>query len=133
MYQRKLNQVNLPFAFLINCCDDAVKDLYRVKKYFISVDIYSDYSQVVAEEEACEILAFFTPCGNWRWKVMPMGDQNDDSKFVSTVTNLQKEWDTLAKESGLKTSYQKSLLMRCYYTEAHKIISQHNLEQSWTS
>ena len=42
-------------------CDDVVHDIETEAKYFISVDMYSVYWQVVSEEEAQERLAFFTP------------------------------------------------------------------------
>ena len=59
------------------------------------MDIF--YCQVVAEEEACERLAFFTPDGKRRWKVMPMGALNLSPTFVAVTTKLQMEWDTLDK------------------------------------
>ena len=49
-------------------CDDVVHDIETEAKYFISVDMYSVYWQVVSEEEARERLAFFTPDGNIHWK-----------------------------------------------------------------
>ena len=60
------------------------------------------YFQVVSEEEAHERLAFFTPDRKRQWKVMPMGDLNVAPKFVATMMKLYMEWDTLAKERGLK-------------------------------
>ena len=73
MYYQKLNQVTRTFTFPITCCDDAVQDIDTEANYFIAVDMESDYWQVMVEEEACKILEFFIPDGNWRCKVMPMG------------------------------------------------------------
>ena len=56
--------------------------------------------EVVAEEEARERLAFFTPDGKRRWKVMPMGYLNADPTFLSIMMKLYMEWDTLSKERG---------------------------------
>ena len=46
---RKLNQFNCPFAFPIPSCDDVVQDIDTEAKYFITVNMYSGYWQVVAE------------------------------------------------------------------------------------
>ena len=46
------------------------------------------YWKVVAEEEARERLAFFTPDRNRQWKVMPMGALNAAPKFVATIMKL---------------------------------------------
>ena len=45
-------------------------------KFFIAIDLDSGYWQVVAEKDAREKLAFYTPDGKKRWKVMPMGALN---------------------------------------------------------
>ena len=55
------------------------------EKYFIALDMYSGYWQVVSEEEAPERLAFFTSDRKWRWKVMHMGDLNEATTFVSRM------------------------------------------------
>ena len=70
-------------------CDDVVHDIETEAKYFISVDMYSVYWQVVSEEEAQERLAFFTPDGNIHWKYMHIGTLNSDPTFVAMVMNLQ--------------------------------------------
>ena len=57
----------------------------------------SAYWQVVAEDEARKILAFFTPDVNRRWKVMPMGDLNADPTFLAIMMKLHMERDKLAK------------------------------------
>ena len=59
------------------------------------------------EEDARERLAFFTPYGKWLLEVIPMGALNSDPKFVAMIMKLQMEWDTLAKERGLKTVASK--------------------------
>ena len=76
VYYQKLNQVNRPFTFPIPYCDYAVKGIDKESKYFIDVDMNSEYWKVVAEEEAREILELFNPDGKRQWKVMPMGDLN---------------------------------------------------------
>ena len=89
-----------------------MQDLDIEAKYFINVDIDSDYFQVVAEYEARKILSFLTPDGNiWR-KVMPMEALNVDPTFASTMMKLQMECDTVAKENGLKTFVSK-LIVDC--------------------
>ena len=67
----------------------------------------SGYWKVLAEEEAHKRLAFFTPDRNRKWKVMPMGSLNAASTFLSMTMNLKMEWDTPAKELGLKMLHQK--------------------------
>ena len=62
----KLNQVTRPFIFPIPRCDDSVQYIDIEANYFIAVDMDSGYWQVVAEEESCERLEFFTPDGKWR-------------------------------------------------------------------
>ena len=69
---RKLNQVTKPYAFLIPWCDDAVENIDTEAMFFIEIDLDSGYWQVVAEKEAREKLAFFTPGGKKRRKVMPI-------------------------------------------------------------
>ena len=96
MSYKKLNQVTCPFTFPTPRCDSTVHSINTEENYFISVDMDNGYCQVVAEEEACERLAFFTPDGKRRWKVMPMGDLNADTTFLAMMTKLQMEWDTLA-------------------------------------
>ena len=76
------------------------------------------YWQVVAEEEARERLALFTPNGKcWR-KVMPMGPLNVAPKVVAMTVKLKIEWDTIAKELGLIFLHQKLFWMNCYCMEA---------------
>ena len=82
MSYQKQNQVTCPFTILIPCCDDVVQDIDTEAKYFIYVDMYSGYCQVVAEEEARIKLAFFTLDGKCWWKVMPIGSLNASPKFV---------------------------------------------------
>ena len=72
--------------------------------------MYSGYWKVVAEEEAREICLFFTPDGNQRWKVMPMGDLNVSPTFLATTMKLQTEWDTIAKECGLENFVSKCIV-----------------------
>ena len=60
------------------------------------------YWKVLEEEEARKILELFTPDGNRRWRVMPMGALNSAQTFVTMTTKLKIECDTLAKERGLK-------------------------------
>ena len=50
MFYQKLNQVHLPFAFPIPFYEDSVKYIYTESNYFIAIDMYSGYWQVVAEE-----------------------------------------------------------------------------------
>ena len=47
-------------------------------------------------------LALFTPYGNIRQKVMPMGALNVAPTFVAMMTKLQMEWYALSKESDFK-------------------------------
>ena len=93
----KPKQVTWPFNFPITLWDDTVQDTETEVNYFIGVDMDSGYWQIVAEEEARKRLAFFTPDGKWRYKVMHMGDLTSAPKFVAMTTKLQMEWDTLAK------------------------------------
>ena len=88
MSYRKLNQFTIQFNFPTLLCDDAVQELYTEAKYLISVDMYSGYWKVVAEEEVRKRLAFFTPDGNWRRKMMPMGSLNVDPTFVVMMMKL---------------------------------------------
>ena len=74
------------------------------------MDIYISYWQVVAEEEARKILAFFTPDGKRRCKVMPIGDLNADPTFVAITTKIQLEWDTLSKQRVLKNVASKIIV-----------------------
>ena len=97
MSYQKLNQVTCPFTSPIPRFDDTVQDMDTEENYFIDVDMDSGYWQVVAEEEAHEILAFLTPDGKRWWKVMHMGALNADPKFVAIMMKLQMEWDTLVK------------------------------------
>ena len=86
------------------------------------MDIYSGYCQVVEEEEAHEILAFFALDGKQRWKVMHMGSLNADPKFVAMMMKLQMKWYTLAKESGLKIDASKIIVddvLLCGHTANH--------------
>ena len=68
----------------------------------------------VDEEEACKKLEFFTTDGKRWWKVVPMGDLNAAPAFVAIMMKLNNEWDTLAKERGLKMLHQKMFLVICY-------------------
>ena len=70
----------------------------------------SGYWQVVAEEEACKILKFFTLDGKRRCKVMPMGSLNSAPTFLATTMKLYMEWDTLSKERGLKNVASKIIV-----------------------
>ena len=88
---QKLNRVTRPFTFPIPHCDDAVQDIDTEANYLIAVEMYSGYWKVMAEEEAREICLFFTPDGNQRWKVMPMGDLNVSPTFLAMLMKLQME------------------------------------------
>ena len=85
---QKLNHITRPFTFPILFCDDAVQDIEKEAKCFIAVDMDSGYWKVVAEEEVRKRLAFFTPDGNWRQKMMPMGSLNVDPTFVVMMMKL---------------------------------------------
>ena len=61
----------------------------------------------MVEEEAHERLTFFTPHGNWRWRVIPMGSLNAVPAFVAMTVKLKMEWATLYKERRLKMLHQK--------------------------
>ena len=107
---QKLNQVTRPFTFPIPLCDDSVQDIDTEEKYFISVYMDSGYWQVVAEEEARERLKLFTPDGKRRWKVITIGELNAAPTFVAMIMKLQMEWETLAKERGLKNVASKIIV-----------------------
>jgi hypothetical protein len=107
---RRLNQVTRPFAFPMPRCDDAVKDIDTEAKYFIAIDLDSGYWQILAEKEARTRLAFFTPDGKKRWKVMPMGALNSAATFVAMMQKLQQQWDTLAKERGIRAVGSKVIV-----------------------
>ena len=47
-------------------------------------------------------MELLTPDGKRRLKVMTMGSLNEYPTFVAMTMKLQMEWDTLAKEHGLK-------------------------------
>ena len=49
VYYLKLNQDNRPFNFHIPRCNGIVQDIDKEYKYFIKVDRYGDYWQVVTE------------------------------------------------------------------------------------
>ena len=68
----------------------------------------------MVDEEAHKRLSLFPPFRNRQWKVMPMGALNSDSKFEAMMMKLKMEWETLARERGLKMLYQKLLLILCY-------------------
>ena len=70
----------------------------------------SGYWKVVAEDEARGRLAFFTPDGKWRWKVLPMGSLNSDPTFVAMMMKIQMKWDTLVKEHGLNVFASKIIV-----------------------
>ena len=78
MSYQKLNQFTHIFVFTISSCDNSVHDIDTEAEYFIAVGMDSRHCQVVAEEDAIEILAFFTTDGNRQWKVMPIGALNAD-------------------------------------------------------
>ena len=98
---RRLNQVTRPFAFNIPRCDDAVEEIDAEAQYFIVMDMDSGYWQIMAEPEARAKLAFFTPAGKMRWKVMPMGALNSASTFVAMMMKLRRKWNALAAERGV--------------------------------
>ena len=80
---QKMNQVTSPFTFPIHRFDDAVQDIDRKERYFISMDMNSGYWQLVTEEEACKRLASFIPDRKRRCKVITMGALNAVLTFVA--------------------------------------------------
>ena len=110
MSYQKLNQVTHPFTFPIPLCDDVVQDIDTEAKYFIAVDIYSGYWQVVSEEEALKRHAFFTPDVKWQWKMIPIGSLNAAPTFVAMAMKLQIKWYELSKERGLKNVASKIIV-----------------------
>ena len=66
MSYQKLNQVTRQLSFPIRCCDYSAQYIDTYTKYFFVVDMDRGYRQVVAEEEALELLAVFTHDGNIR-------------------------------------------------------------------
>ena len=56
----KMNQVTHQFTFPILRCDSALQYIDTEAKYFVSVNMYSGYCQLVAEYEAHKRLALFT-------------------------------------------------------------------------
>ena len=110
VFYQKLNQVTRPFAFPILFCGDVVQDIDTEAKYFIPVDMDSGHWQVVAEEEAREVLIFFTLEGKQWWKVMLMGDLNASPTFVAMMMKLENEWYLQSKERGLKNVASKIII-----------------------
>ena len=55
---------------------------------------------------------------------MPMGDLNATPTLVVTMMKLQMEWDTLAKESGMKYFAEKTIVdaVLLYGCTANKIL-----------
>ena len=47
----KINQAILLFILPVPLCYDVVQDIDTEAKYFIAVDVYSEYWQVVTEEK----------------------------------------------------------------------------------
>ena len=47
-----------------------------------------------------------------------MGDLNAAPKFLAMILKLQMELDKLAKDSVMRMSHQKLILMVCYYMGA---------------
>ena len=85
---QKLNQFTRPFNFPTPRCYDTVEDIETEENYFSTVDMESGYWQVVLEEEARKILAFFFPYGNWWCKVMPMVALTADPKILVIMMML---------------------------------------------
>jgi hypothetical protein len=79
-------------------------------RFFIAVDMDSGYWQVFAELEARSRLAFFTPTGKKRWKVMPMGALNSAATFVAMMTKLQTKWDEAARLQGIPNAGSKVIV-----------------------
>jgi hypothetical protein len=107
---RRLNQVTRPFAFPMTRCDDAIEEIDTDACFFIAVDMDSGYWQVIAEKEARERLAFFTPLGKKHWKVMPMGALNSAATFVAMMTKLKIKWDYLAQQRGITGAGSKVIV-----------------------
>ena len=99
---RKLNQVTRPFKYPIPRCDDAVEDIDPEAKWFIAVDMDSEYWQLAAEPEARAKLAFYTPNGKKRWAVMPMGALNSAATFCAMMETLKQEWNKVAAEKQIQ-------------------------------
>jgi hypothetical protein len=74
----------------------------REEMFFIAIDLDSGYWQVVVEKEAREKLAFFTPGGKKRRKVMPMGMLNSTPVFVAMMLELQGKWNRLTEQCAIK-------------------------------
>ena len=57
-------------------------------KYFISIDLCSEYWQCHIAYEDIPKAAFFPRYGIHKWVVMPMGLMNAPTTFMKTINNL---------------------------------------------
>lgn len=89
---RKVNAAIKPDSFLLPCMEDCVNQIGHAK-YVSKFDLLKGYWQVPLSTRACEISAFITPNGLYRYNVMPFGLRNAPATFQRltfnlTVTNL---------------------------------------------
>ena len=66
-----------------------VQDIDTEENYYIAVDVDSGYFPILAEEEAQEIIASFSPDRKQRCKVIPVGKLNEYPTFAAMIMKLK--------------------------------------------
>jgi hypothetical protein len=89
---RKLNTITRPFVFPSQRCDDAVRDIGDAR-FFITMDLYWGYWQVLCHHLSRSKTAFFSPLGKKRFVRMPMGILNAHSAFCALIERARATWN----------------------------------------
>jgi hypothetical protein len=97
-----LNQVTRQIAYPIPRCDMAIETNFG-GSYIWLFNAPMGYHQILVSEETQEKLAFQGPDAiKWTCTVMPFGPMNGPATFITMIHNLERDWKSLAKDSGIK-------------------------------
>jgi hypothetical protein len=84
---RALNAITVKNRYPIPCINDLLDAVSRAK-FFTSLDLTSEYHQVLISEEDCPKNAFRTPMGHFRFKVLIEGLTNAPATFQSVMNSI---------------------------------------------
>jgi hypothetical protein len=97
---RQLNQVTLPFKYLIPCCDNAINNFgdSNARLYFISLDNKTGYHQIGVRFANQDKLAFFKPDGKkYTFSVMPFGPRNAPTFYTCMMLVCEASMTVFSK------------------------------------
>ena len=86
---KKLNDSSRP-SQLLNLRLNHALDSLRIGRVFSLFDLAPSFHQITAHQDMVPLTAFNTPAGLYKWPIMPQGNRQSPSWFVTIVNEVAK-------------------------------------------